>query len=130
MIETYISLLAEWIAFAGVGVVILGVLVTIVKLLVYFVTGFNELRAAKLRHSLMIYLSLGLDFLIAKDVIITLSLEGDDVQAFIQLGAVILIRMLLSVFVHLEDKELHLVSGRSKGKKVKKPKTLWGRLIA
>lgn len=131
-VESLIMLLGNWISFAGVGIVILGVFVTLAKLLVYFANGFDEERAARLRHSLMIYLSLGLDFLIAKDVIITLSLEGGDIQDFYQLGAVVLIRVMLSLFVHLEDKELHMAAhrGGKAAKKSSKKKSLKARLLA
>jgi uncharacterized membrane protein len=114
MIEELIILIADWISYTGVFIVILGVMVTLFKLLHYVFTGLDEENTAKLRHSLMIYLSLGLDFLIAKDVIITLSLEHGDINSFLTLGLVILIRMMLSVFVHLEDKELHIIDKRQK----------------
>jgi len=119
MLEQTILLIGDLISYTGVAVVILGVLVTMFKLLHFVFTGLDEDHTAKLRHSLMIYLSLGLDFLIAKDVIITLSLEHGDIDSFMTLGLVILIRMMLSVFVHLEDKELHIIEKR--GKKKKKP---------
>ncbi|MFT7183808.1 MAG: putative membrane protein [Oceanicoccus sp.] len=120
MIENYIIIVGDWISYTGVLIVILGVFVTLFKLLHYVFTGLNDENTARLRHSLMIYLSLGLDFLIAKDVIITLSLEQGDVNNFLTLGLVILIRMMLSIFVHLEDKELHIISMRSKKKPKKK----------
>lgn len=107
MIETYINELGLWIAYAGVLVVVIGVFLTLARLLHYWFTGMNEEHALALRHSLMIYLSLGLDFIIAKDVIVTLSLEQSDYQGIIQLVAVIGIRILLSYFVHLEEKVLH-----------------------
>lgn len=126
MIEEYITLVGDWISYTGVFVVILGVLVTLFKLLHYVFTGLSEENTGKLRHSLMIYLSLGLDFLIAKDVIITLTLEQGDINSFLTLGMVIIIRMMLSVFVHLEDKELHIIELRNKkkpsSKKTKKRK--------
>jgi len=120
MVQEYILMIGDWISYTGVAVVILGVLVTLLKLIHYFFTGLTEQNTAKLRHSLMIYLSLGLDFLIAKDVIITLSLEHGDLNSFLTLGLVILIRMMLSIFVHLEDKELHLINQRQKPKKKRK----------
>lgn len=117
MIETYISELGMWIAYTGVAVVLLGVIVTLVRLLIFLFTGLNDERAALLRHSLMIYLSLGLDFLIAKDVIVTLSLEQGDYEGLIQLGVIILIRILLSFFVHFEEKEINVARLKSKAKK-------------
>jgi uncharacterized membrane protein len=114
-IEYYISFLGDWISYAGILVVLMGVIITIGKLIRFFFLGLNEERSLNLRHSLMMYLSLGLDFSIAKDVIITLSLERTDYDALIQLVVIIIIRVLLSVFVHLEEGSLH--SGRKRKKK-------------
>lgn len=118
--QEIIQHIGGWIAYIGVVVVLLGVLITIGRLIHYVVTGFDEFKAASLRHSLMIYLSLGLDFLIAKDVIVTLSLESGDYQAILQLAVVILIRILLSYFVHLEEKALHRMGLKSVPKKPRK----------
>jgi uncharacterized membrane protein len=118
-LELMIQNLGDWIAMMGIFIVILGVVVTVVRFVKYLFTGFSEERSAKLRHSLMIYLSLGLDFLIAKDVIVTLALDSGDIPGLIQLGAVIVIRILLSFFVHLEEKVLHRVQSEN-GPKSKK----------
>lgn len=118
LIQDIIQQLGMWIAYAGVAVVVLGVIVTLGRLLHYLFTGFSDERAVSLRHSLMIYLSIGLDFIIAKDVMVTLSLEQAEYQGLIQLGAVIIVRILLSYFVHLEEKVLYLSEVRAK--KVKK----------
>ncbi len=103
-----ITLLVNWIseviAYAGVVVVIVGVVVTLVKLVHYLLTGFSTERAIQLRHVFMIYLSLGLDFIIAKDIIVTLSLDGRDLPTVLQLVLVIGVRFLLSFFVHFEEK--------------------------
>lgn len=120
MIENLILLVANWISYTGVAIVVIGVLVTLIQLLLYFVKGLDEWEAARLRHSLMIYLSLGLDFLIAKDVILTLSLEQGDIESFVTLGLVIAIRMLISLFVHFEDKELSRIQARRSAKKKSK----------
>lgn len=104
--------LIEWIAvsiaYMGVAIVLVGVLVTVIRLAHFLFTGLNEERSRILRHSLMMYLSLGLDFLIAKDVIVTLSLESSDFEGLLQLVAVIFVRILLSYFVHLEEGVLRM----------------------
>lgn len=105
------------ISYIGVFVVLLGVLVTLWNLIKYLSKGLDDVEAGKLRHSLMVYLSLGLDFIIARDVILTLTLEDGDYQTIIQLAVVIVIRILLSYFVHLEEGSLH---GFVKAKKKKK----------
>lgn len=111
--DIYIEILGQYIAFAGAAIVLLGVVITLVRFVIFLATGLSDERTARIRHSLMIYLSLGLDFLIAKDVIVTLSLERGDYESLIQLGIIIVIRILLSVFVHLEEKEIHLVRLKS-----------------
>jgi uncharacterized membrane protein len=117
LLDSYIQQLGDIIAYIGVFVVLIGVLITIGRLIHFFATGFNEEYSKKLRHALMVYLSLGLDFLIAKDVILTLLLEEGDYRSIIQLAVVIVIRILLSYFVHLEEGSLH---GFVPAKKVKK----------
>ncbi len=103
-LEYAILAVGNWISAISVVIIVLGVLVTIVRLLNYLLTGFNDAKAAALRHSLMIYISLSLDFLIAKDVVVTLSLKNGDYPSLIQLAVVVLIRVLLSYFVRSEQK--------------------------
>lgn len=118
MLDIYIAELASWIAYVGVAIVLLGVMVTLYRFAAFLATGFDDEKALMLRHSLMLFLSIGLDFLIAKDIIVTLSLEQSDYYGLIQLGVIILIRILLSYFVYLEEKVIHLYKGKG-GKKRK-----------
>lgn len=106
-LHVVINFLADLIAYAGVAVVVTGVVITIGRLIHFVLTGFDQYRAAELRHALMVYLSIGLDFIIAKDVILTLSIQGGDIEAILQLAIVIGIRFLLSFFVHFEERSLH-----------------------
>lgn len=107
-IEQFTQIASLWISYIGIFVVLFGVAITLWKLLRFVFTGLNDEEAKGLRHSLMVYLSLGLDFIIARDVILTLTLENGDYRTIIQLAGVILIRILLSLFVHLEEGALHL----------------------
>ena len=121
LMDSIIFLIGDVIAYIGILVICIGVIITLFRLVHYFCFDFSEERARYLRHALMIYISLGLDFLIAKDVVLTLLIESGDFDALIQLAAVIGLRVALSFFVHLEEKTLHVgkVIGKNEGSKVK-----------
>ena len=106
----------EYLHGASYGIAILGVLVIVfgvVSGLVRFVRA--EFRAVRggdveadrrhLRHGLGYYLLLGLEFLIAADIIDTLM--KPDAQDLMVLGAIVLIRTVISYSLNAELKSLH-----------------------
>ena len=106
----------EYLHHTSFGIGVLGVLVIVFGVacgLVRFVRA--ELRAARgadveddrkrLRHVLGYYLLLGLEFLIAADIIDTLMKPS--VQDLIVLGAIVLIRTVISYSLNAELKSEH-----------------------
>ena len=106
----------QYLHHTSFGIGVLGVLVIVFGVacgLVRFVRG--ELRAAsgadveddrkRLRHVLGYYLLLGLEFLIAADIIDTLMKPS--VQDLIVLGAIVLIRTVISYSLNAELKSEH-----------------------
>lgn len=117
MINAYIETISLWIGYLGVAIVVFGSLMTLVKYVLALPKGARDETFAELRHYLMMHLSVGLDFLIAKDVILTLSLENGSYHNLIQLGIVIAVRIVLSYFIHLEEGVLHTLLPMKKKKK-------------
>ncbi|SRR5258708_5824115 len=106
----------EYLRHASIGIGVLGVLVIVFGVacgLVRFVR--SEFRAVqgrdvnedrkRLRHALGYYLLLGLEFLIAADIIDTLMKPS--AQDLIVLGAVVLIRTIISYSLTAELKSEH-----------------------
>ena len=106
----------EYLHHTSFGIGVLGVLVIVCGVafgLVRFVRA--ELRAAsgaeveddrkRLRHVLGYYLLLGLEFLIAADIIDTLMKPS--VQDLTVLGAIVLIRTVISYSLNAELKSVH-----------------------
>src|ERR1041384_5969324 len=106
----------EYLHHASFGIGVLGVLVIVFGVasgLVRFVS--SEIRAARgvnadedrkhLRHLLGYYLLLGLEFLIAADIIDTLM--KPTMQDFIVLGTIIVIRTVISYSLNAELKSEH-----------------------
>lgn len=95
-----------WIGILGVLVIVFGVAGGVVRLLrseVLSVRGTNvEDDRRRLRHVLGYYLLLGLEFLIAADIIDTLMKPS--VQDLVVLGAIVLIRTVISFSLNAELK--------------------------
>ena len=117
MIEEYIRIIATWIAYIGVFMVVIGALGSFLKFLYYIPTGHPEREFSELRHYLMLYLTVGLDFLIAKDIIVTLSIEREGYTGLIQLLIIVVIRIFLSYFIHMEETFLHKFKSQRTPKK-------------
>ena len=105
--------IVEYVAFAvgliGAVVIIWGCLVATVIFLCNewrrFV-GHNHIReSGKLRHTLGTYLLLGLEFMVAADIIHTIA--KPNIDGLIILGAIVTIRTVISYFLNLEIKEAH-----------------------
>lgn len=106
----------EYLHHASFGIGVLGVLVIVLGVLIGLVrfvrVEFNAARGGKveddrkrLRHVLGYYLLLGLEFLIAADIIDTLMKPS--VQDLIVLGAIVLIRTVISCSLNAELRSEH-----------------------
>jgi len=114
----YIEKIALGVAYIGVFIVLLGVLGTFFKFLYYLPSGHPEREFSEIRHFMMLYLTLGLDFLIAKDIMLTLLIErGEGYTELFQLLIIIAIRIILSYFIHMEDSFLQKFKSERKPKK-------------
>ena len=98
---------AQYIGYIGVLIVIIGVIDMCVKLIVSF-SKFKK-NADEYRYGLMSYLALSLDFFIAKDII-NLSFDDRDYAAIIRIVIIIGVRIMLSYFIHLQEKTIHASS--------------------
>ena len=107
--EQFTETLALVIALAGVAVIIWGVIMALIALIKLEVGRFNGMaicsKRDNLRHHLGSYLLLGLEFLVAADVIHTILHPGR--EELIILGAIVLIRTILSFFLNLEMRNNH-----------------------
>lgn len=97
----YISL---GVGIAGVLIVIYGVIMAVVDLIKLEFSRVNKSficeKREYLRHHLGQYLLLGLEFLIAADIIHTVF--KPDIQSLIMLGAIVAIRTVISYFLNKE----------------------------
>ena len=92
------------IGFFGVAVIVWGVLLCIIKLVSLEVrqfTGVNDPVAREnLRHHLAYYLLLGLELLVAADIVNTIM--EPKLEELYLLGAIVLIRTVISVSINWE----------------------------
>ena len=98
------DLIALGVGIAGVLIVIWGVIMTVVELVkLEFMRTKRSFVCKKreyVRHHLGQYLLLGLEFLIAADIIHTVF--KPNIQSLIILGAIVVIRTLISYFLNKE----------------------------
>lgn len=106
-LEMYIQIVALWIGYVGVAIVMYGAVGSLFKFLYYLPSGHPEREFSQLRHYLMLYLTVGLDFLIAKDIILTLAIEREAYMELVQLLLIVSVRIILSYFIHMEESFLH-----------------------
>lgn len=104
MYEEILNLAAIVIGVIGAGVIIWGVLLTVIRFLWLEITGIKKEDLGESRESLRqqfgSYILLGLEFLVAADIIKTI-LEPE-LQELLILGAIVAIRTVLSYFLNLE----------------------------
>ncbi|MBU0981598.1 DUF1622 domain-containing protein [Patescibacteria group bacterium] len=116
-LEQYIALIALWIGYVGIAIVLFGVLGSVFKFLYYLPSGHSEEGFARMRHFLMLYLTISLDFLIAKDIILTLSIEREGYIGLVQLLLLVTVRIFLSYFIHMEESFLDKFKSTRKPRK-------------
>lgn len=102
--QNIIQLIAECIGYIGVAIVVIGVVDMTIRFIFSF-TKFNT-NSDRLRYSLMRYLELSLDFFIAKDII-SLSMDSTDYLAIVRIAITIGIRIVLSYFIHFQERSIH-----------------------
>ena len=108
MFVHFLNLLATIISVASLLIVTYGALIAIIQFLVNeikrFTGGYTTTNIRKLRSVFGTYLLLGLEFLIASDILKTV-LEPTMTELII-LGGIVIVRTVLSVFLNKEIKEL------------------------
>jgi len=99
------------IAISGIGIVVIvwGVLMTVLKLLQLEYKRFRGMNICKsrelLRHHFSSYLLIGLEFMIASDIIHTVL--KPTMQDLIVLGSMVAIRTVISYFLNKELRDSH-----------------------
>lgn len=108
MFTHFLNLLATIISVASLLIVTYGALIAIIQFLLNeckrFSGGYSTTNIRKLRSVFGMYLLLGLEFLIASDILKTV-LEPTMTELII-LGGVVVVRTVLSVFLNKEIKQL------------------------
>jgi uncharacterized membrane protein len=103
------ELLSFGIALIGIAVIIWGVIMAFVALVQLEIGRFKGMsicsKRDNLRHHLGSYLLLGLEFLVAADVIHTIL--HPELEKLTVLGGIVVIRTVLSFFLNLEMKNHH-----------------------
>jgi len=105
------------VGIGGLGAVVIGYgvlngLIRFIRAELRMLRGFKAApERQQLRQALGDYLLLGLEFLIAADIIVTLM--APDLQSLLILGAIVVVRTLISVSLQFElrhDRENHVAS--------------------
>ena len=114
MIARYLDFLATGISLVSLAVVVYGALVAALEFLrneAGRLKGrYSPVNIRRVRATLGTYLLLGLEFLIASDILKTVLEPGMD--ELIVLGGIVVLRTLLSVFLNKEIKELQADTGK------------------
>lgn len=108
MYKEYLDIIAKVIGVISLLIVAYGALLAFIIFfkneLARFSNSFKESNIAKSRVTLGAYLLLGLEFLIASDIIQTI--VDPSFEELIVLGGVVILRTILSVFLNKEIKEI------------------------
>lgn len=108
MLTHFLNFLAITISVTSLLIVTYGALIGIVSFfkneLKRFTGGYTTMNLRKLRATFGTYLLLGLEFLIASDILKTVLEPSFDELAI--LGGIVVLRTILSVFLNKEIKEL------------------------
>lgn len=108
MIAHYLNFLATLISVVSLLIVVYGTLIAFYAFvrneLKRFTGKYSPLNIRRLRATLGTYLLLGLEFLIASDILKTVLEPGLDELAI--LGGIVVLRTVLSIFLNKEIREL------------------------
>ncbi len=101
-----LNLISIGIGVIGIGIIVWGTLIALVEFLRLEYTRFKGVnvivKAEILRYHLGTYLLLGLEFLVAADIIHTIT--KPDFEELIILGSIVVIRTIISYFLNREIK--------------------------
>lgn len=97
-----LSALVLIVELAGIAVIVGGFAIATVRYAVRFAASGNNGLYTFYRRSLARSIILGLEFLIAADIIRTVMVD-ETLESIINLGLIILIRIVLGFTLHLED---------------------------
>lgn len=102
-----LNLIAFWIGILGIIIITWGILLVILEFLYLEYNSLRKKTKVKrdkhdLRRHLGSYILLGLEFMIAGDIIHTVL--KPNINSLIILGAIVVIRTVISYFLHLELK--------------------------
>ena len=115
MLTHFLNFLATIISVISLLIVTYGALIAFISFLINELMRFNgkysPINIRKLRATFGTYLLLGLEFLIASDILTTVLEPSLNVLAI--LGGVVVLRTVLSVFLNKEIKELEVESKAS-----------------
>lgn len=110
MVEHYLDILATAISVVSLIIVVYGAVIAFCAFLVNelrrFTGRYSPVNIRKLRAALGTYLLLGLEFLIASDILKTVLEPGLNELAI--LGGIVVLRTVLSIFLNKEIKELEV----------------------
>ncbi len=106
LIMQILNLISIGIGVIGIGIIVWGTLIALVEFLRLEYTRFKGVnvivKAEILRYHLGTYLLLGLEFLVAADIIHTIT--KPDFEELIILGSIVVIRTIISYFLNREIK--------------------------
>lgn len=110
MVTHYLNLVAVVISVISLAIVVYGALIALYEFLrnelKRFAGTYSATNIRKLRADLGTYLLLGLEFLIASDILKTVLEPGLDELAI--LGGIVVLRTVLSIFLNREIRELQV----------------------
>lgn len=108
MIEHYLNYLATGISIVSLAIVVYGTLIATIAFirneLGRFTGSYSGMNIRKLRATFGTYLLLGLEFLIASDILKTVLEPGLNELAI--LGGIVVLRTVLSIFLNREIRDL------------------------
>lgn len=108
MIAHYLDLLATTISVISLGIVVYGALIAVIAFIHNeigrFTGSYSGMNIRRLRATFGTYLLLGLEFLIASDILKTVLEPGLNELAI--LGGIVVLRTILSIFLNKEIREL------------------------
>lgn len=112
-----LSHIIEWVArgieVAGISIIVIGTIIALVRYL--FKSGFGEKSYEILRREVGKSILLGLEFLVAGDIIATVVIEPT-MESVLILGVIVIIRTFLSFSLEVELEGRWPWQGKGKGK--------------
>ncbi len=109
MLDETVKFLARVVEFVGIGIILLGFFISLLRWFYFFIKnleGDNFYKyTQEVRAKLGLYLMLGLEFMIASDIIST-ALSPTQ-EKLILVGSLVVVRVLIGFFLGRELKEIN-----------------------